>query len=104
MKTLVIALALLGVSTTAAMAGNDNYPIIYDVATETRQCLDIPEIKYKARDPARACEYLVAERARLEAMRAECLEEDKSPVFCKAVVERYVEEYWPSILNKALVR
>jgi hypothetical protein len=104
MNRIILAAALLAISATSALAGNDNHPIIFDVAKETRECLDIPEIKYKARDPARACEYLVAERARLETLRAGCMEDAKSPVFCKAVVDRYVEENWPGILNKALVR
>ena len=103
MKTLVIALALLCVAATAR-AGNDGHPIKFDVEAETRQCLALPEIKSQARDPARACEYLVSERVRLETMRAGCLEDAQSPVFCKAIVDRYVEEYWPGILAKALVR
>jgi hypothetical protein len=101
---LIIAVAMLGISTTAALAINDDRPVIFDVEAERRQCLNLPEIKYKARDPVRACEYLVSERARLEAVRSECLEKEQSPVLCKAIIDRIVEEYWPGILNKALVR
>jgi hypothetical protein len=101
---LIIVLATLGISTTAALAINDERPVIFDVEAEQRQCLDLPEIKYKARDPVRACEYLVSERARLEAVRSECLEKEQSPELCKAIIDRIVEESWPGILNKALVR
>jgi hypothetical protein len=101
---LIIVLAMLCITTTAALATNDDRPVIFDVEAERRQCLELPEIKYKARDPDRACEYLVSERARLEAVRSECLEKEKSPVLCKAIIDRIVEEYWPGILNKALVR
>jgi hypothetical protein len=101
---LLFTLAMLGMSTTAALAINDDRPIIFDVEAERRQCLDLPEIKYKARDPARACEYLVSERARLETVRAECLQKEQSPVLCKAIIDRIVEEYWPGIINKALTR
>jgi hypothetical protein len=52
----------------------------------------------------RACEYLVSERARLEAVRAECLQKEQSPVLCKAIIDRIVEEHWPGIINKALTR
>jgi hypothetical protein len=101
---LIIVLALLGISTTAALAINDDRPVIFDVEAERRQCLDLPEIKYQARDPVRACEYLVSERVRLEAVRTECLQKEQSPVLCKAIIDRIVEEYWPGIINKALVR
>ena len=101
---LIIVLAILGISTTAALASNDEKPVIFDVEAERRQCLDLPEIKYKARDPARDCEYLVSERARLETVRAECLQKEQSPVLCKAIIDRIVEEYWPGIINKALTR
>jgi hypothetical protein len=101
---LLFALAMLGMSTTAAMAINDEKPVIFDVEAERRQCLDLPEIKYQARDPVRACEYLVSERARLEAVRSECLQKEQSPVLCKAIIDRIVEESWPGIINKALTR
>jgi hypothetical protein len=79
-RKLIIALAMLGMSTTTALAINDDRPVIFDVEKERHQCLDLPEIKYQARDPARACEYLVSERARLEAVRSECLQKEQSPV------------------------
>jgi hypothetical protein len=101
---LIMVLAMLGISTTAALAINDEKPVIFDVETERRQCLDLPEIKYQARDPVRACEYLVSERVRLEAVRSECLQKEQSPVLCKAIIDRIVDEYWPGILNKALTR
>lgn len=100
----ITVLAMLVISTTASLARNDDRPIIFDVEAERRQFLDLPEIKYQARDPVRACEYLVSERARLEAVRSECLQKEQSPVLCKAIIDRIVEEYWPGILNKALVR
>jgi hypothetical protein len=100
----IIVLALMGLSTTAALAINDDRPVIFDVEQERRQCLELPEIKYKARDPARACEYLVSERARLEAVRSECLQKEQSPALCKAIIDRIVEEYWPGIINKAVTR
>jgi hypothetical protein len=59
----------------------------------TNRRVDLPEIKYQARDPARACEYLVSERVRLEAVRTECLQKEQSPVLCKAIIDRIVEEY-----------
>jgi hypothetical protein len=101
---LIIVLAMLGISTTEALAINDEKPVIFDVEAERRQCLDLPEIKYQARDPVRACEYLVSERARLEAVRSECLQQEQSPVLCKAIIDRIVDEYWPGIINKALTR
>jgi hypothetical protein len=101
---LVAVLAILAISTTAPRAANDDRPIIFDVEAERRQCLDLPEIKYQARDPVRACEYLVSERARLEAVRAECLQKERSAVLCKAIIDKIVEEYWPGIFNKALIR
>jgi hypothetical protein len=101
---LVVAVAILAISATAPRAADDDRPIIFDVEAEHRQCLDLPEIKYQARDPARACEYLVSERARLEAVRAECLQKEQSVAQCKAIIDRIVEEYWPGIMNKALIR
>jgi hypothetical protein len=101
---LIIVLAMLAISTTASLAINDERPVIFDVEAERRQCLDLPEIKHQARDPVRACEYLVSERARLETVRAECLQKEQSAVLCKAIIDRIVKEYWPGITNKALIR
>ena len=89
---LIIAVAMQGITTTAALAINDDRPVIFDVEAEQRQCLDLPEIKYKARDPVRACEYLVSERARLEAVRSECLEKEQS----RCLVRRLSIVLWKS--------
>ena len=44
---LIIVLATLGISTTAALAINDERPVIFDVEAERRQCPDLPEINTK---------------------------------------------------------
>lgn len=103
MKRLLLAALAIGLSS-GAWAGNDGHPIRFDVQKEMAECMEMPIIKFQARDPVRACELITHERAYVETLWAGCMSEGAGEGFCHAVVNRYVAETAPGVMNKALTR